>query len=702
MAAAHRLLIHFALRYPFLIVLTIILGFSGALFNGISTALIVPLLLGFLGQDTGLLDEGPPALQKVMQFFDQFSGDWKFIAMIGTVVGALMLKNLAMYLTVVVATHLSRRLVNGIRTEGIELLLNLDLAYFAKQKVGNLVNIVNYEVGRTASAIRIGISMFTTVVTITVFVGLLVILSWQLTLVTVGLLSVIVGINQWFVRRARHYGRTLSQKSKDYSNKLLEILTGIRLIKTVSYEEHEYQNIVRFIQEREQAEFLSQVNYAAIPPFNELSGILTLLGIVVIGRMLFADQVQALSTILLTYLAVLTRLLPLVSRLNGERSRFANNAISAGVTAAFLDPRDKPRMQVGAETELELKTQVCFKDVSFAYPGQKENVLHHIDLTVPKGKTLALVGASGAGKSTLVDLVPRFYDPTSGQITIDELDIREFTLPTLRGQLGVVSQDTFLFNNTIRFNLTYGLSDVTETELEDAIRRANAHEFIKQLPAGLETEIGDRGVMLSGGQRQRLAIARALLRNPSILILDEATSALDTVSERLVQGAIDELCRDRTTLVIAHRLSTIQQADQIVVLDQGRVVEVGTHQELLHKNGQYAKLHNMQFGSTRGPKVVLPTNAALIRASIRASHELRTRLSYEVRSRLNALLGLLQLLADDLVDTPEERQELIAESYDAAMTLLNTLSFFEERGARLPKESPAERKAAVLNAAQQY
>ncbi|MGB0560522.1 MAG: ABC transporter ATP-binding protein [Spirulinaceae cyanobacterium] len=696
MAAAHRLLIRFALRYPLLIVLTVVLGFSGALFNGISTALIVPLLLGFLGQDTGLLKSGPPALQAVMRFFDQFSGDWKFIAMIGTVVGALVLKNLAMYLTTMVSTYLSRRLVNGMRLEGIELLLNLDLAYFAKQKVGNLVNIINHEVGRTASAIRIGISIFTTLITIAVFLGLLIMLSWKLTICAIVLLSIIVAINQWFVRRARRYGRTLSEKSQDYSNKLLEILTGIRLIKTVSNEDYEYQHIAQFIQEREEAEFLSQMNYVAIPPFNELSGILTILSIVVIGRAVFSDQISALSTILLTYLAILFRLLPLVSRLNNERSRFANNAASAEVTAAFLRPQDKPRMVAGNSPYDGLKQELRFEAVNFTYPGQADPVLHDIHLAVPKGQTLALVGASGAGKSTLVDLVPRFYDPISGRITIDGQDIQDFSLPSLRQQLGVVSQDTFLFNNTIRYNLTYGSVDVDEAQLWDAIERANAHEFIEQLPEGLETEIGDRGVMLSGGQRQRLAIARALLRNPSILILDEATSALDTVSERLVQAAIDELCRDRTTLVIAHRLSTIQQAHQIAVLDQGRVVEVGTHQELLDKHGYYAKLHAMQFGKPKRPKVVLPTNAALIRASIRASHELRTRLSYEVRSRLNALLGLLQLLTDGLVDTPEERQELIAESYHVALALLNTLSFFEERGARLPKESPAERKAALL------
>ncbi len=443
--STNRLLLRFALNYPMLIFWTVVLGFSGALFNGISTALVVPLLLGFLGQDTGLLEQGPPALKTVMAFFDRFPGEWKFLAMIGTVIIAIVLKNIALYLTAIVSNYLSQSLVNGMRLQGAQLLLKLDLDYFSKQKIGNIVNYLNNEVSRTASAVKIAITMFTTIITVFVFVCILIWLSWQLTLAAGLFLSLVLLINQWFINRAKQYGRILSLKSQEYSNKLLEILTGIRLIKSVSNEEEEYHHLERFIREREQAEFASQSNYAIIAPINEISGILTILGIVIIGRYLFIDQLQSLSTILLIYLVTLFRLLPFVGKLNGERSRFANVAPSAEITAYFLREDDKPIMSKGTHSYHNLEQGIDFQGVSFQYPGYQDMILKEINLWVPKGKTTALVGASGAGKSTLVDLVPRFYDPVAGRILIDGVDLREFDLTTLRRAMGVVSQDTFLF-----------------------------------------------------------------------------------------------------------------------------------------------------------------------------------------------------------------------------------------------------------------
>jgi subfamily B ATP-binding cassette protein MsbA len=248
----------------------------------------------------------------------------------------------------------------------------------------------------------------------------------------------------------------------------------------------------------------------------------------------------------------------------------------------------------GARTLPAFRDRIRYEHVSFAYrPGLP--VLHDVEFEVRRGEVVALVGASGGGKSTTLDLLSRFYDPTSGRVTIDGVDLREATLASVRGQLGVVSQETILFHDSVRANIAYGMNGVPLSRVEDAARAAHAHDFIARLPDAYDTLIGDRGVLLSGGERQRLAIARALLRNPPILLLDEATSALDTESERLVQEALERLMRDRTVLVIAHRLSTVQHADRILVFDSGRIVQQGRHEELLAGSGPYRRLHELQF-----------------------------------------------------------------------------------------------------------
>ena len=280
---------------------------------------------------------------------------------------------------------------------------------------------------------------------------------------------------------------------------------------------------------------------------------------------------------------------------------------------------------------------------------------------------MALVGASGAGKSTLVDLLPRFYDPTSGKVTIDGCNLKDYNFKSLRRSMGIVSQDTYLFNNTLRYNIAYAHPEATESDIIAAIKQANAYEFIEQLPQQLDTQVGDRGILLSGGQKQRIAIARAILSNPDILILDEATSALDTVSEKLVQRALEELSRDRTTIAIAHRLSTIQKADCIAVLHQGKIVETGTHTELLNRNGYYANLYRIQFSQES------PSGLETVRDNI------PLEMIREIRTRLNPTIGYLGLLADEIVDSPEERQELTQEAYDAAVRILKTVQFLEEK-----------------------
>lgn len=662
----NQLLLSYALRYPGWIVLTVLLGFSSALFNGVSTTLIVPFVLGFLGKGDISLKAGPPLIQKALSFFDSVDGGNNLVVMIVVVVLFIVLKNLAIYLNAIVSGHLSRKLVKDIRKEGIKLLLEVDLDFFSKTEIGDIINKISNEIGRAAGAIRIAVNIFTTSSTILVFVGILISISWRLTIASTCLLLLVTLTNQYLIRRAKKFGKVLSEKSRSYSTALLEILTGIRVIKSISNEEAEYQRIERFIDERERADQQSQANYDAIGPINEVTGTLAILAIVFLGKAFFWQQIDAFSTVLLIYLYVLFRLLPIVSLLNSQRSGFANAAPGTEIVAEFLQRDNKPFMANGQSLYTKIEQGIRLEGVSFAYPGHDDLVLKGVDLWVPKGTTLALVGASGAGKSTMADLLPRFYDPIEGRITIDDKDLREYDIRSLRQSMGIVSQDTFLFNTSVRNNIAYGVENVTFDEVVEAARRSNAYEFIVELPQGFDTQIGDRGVLLSGGQRQRIAIARALLRDPDILILDEATSALDTVSERLVQQAIDELCRDRTTVVIAHRLSTVHKANQIAVMDKGKVVEIGTHYELIKKGGYYTRLYAMQFEQDAEDMMNAAVNDALVQTS------------YEVRTHLNPLMGFLRLVVDGLVENSGERQELTEEAYRSAIRLLRNLETLED------------------------
>ncbi len=598
-----KLTLKFLSRHPLLIVLNILLGFSGAIFNGVSTVMIVPLLMAFLGQGVINFQKGPPFLQKIISLFDNFPESQRLFFMFLSVVLAIILKNIATYSASIVSTYLSRNLMNDMRLDGLKLLLDVDLDFYAKNRIGTIFNSLNQEITRATSSAIMLINITVNVITVTVFVVILITLSWQLTLVSLAVLSFVALLNQFFVKRAKYFGKILSQKSSQYTNRLIEILTGIRLIKTASNEKQEYQLIEQVIKDREKSDLEAQANSALIGPFNEIAGILTVLIIVIAARYLFPGQLKSFAPILLTYLLFLFRLLPLIAQLNGSRSKLANLSNSVNLATQFLRRDNKPFMEKGTEIYTDLQTGIRFADVYFSYPSHKEVVLKGIDLWIPKGKIIALVGSSGSGKSTIADLLTRLYDPTTGHITIDGKDIKLYDLRSLRQAMGIVSQDTFLFNNTVDHNIAYGLEDVKEEEIIEAAKAANAYEFIIKLPKGFKTKIGDRGILLSGGQKQRLAIARALLRNPEILILDEATSALDTVSEKLVQQAIDTLSQNRTTLVVAHRLSTVQKAYQIVVLDKGKIVEVGNHEELLNKGGYYTRLYSMQFDDVPKAKV---------------------------------------------------------------------------------------------------
>ncbi|NET25993.1 ABC transporter ATP-binding protein [Okeania sp. SIO1I7] len=659
-------ILRFIRRYPFHIIGNIILGFAGGLFNGVNTALIVPILLQISGQEIELKGS-PPIIKFLLSPFDGVPEKYRLVVMLLAVILTIVLKNLTTYLKSLLSVAFTRSLTNSIKSEMIQTLMDSDLDFFTKVKVGDLTKRLGSDTAQCTQTINAYINLVTQLITISLFVSILISISWQLTLISTLLVTLIAGINQLFIRRSKKYGALLNREQKTYAIKVIETLSGIRLIKSVSSENREYKQLRKLMLSLENIALKAKMNSALIPPVNEVTSIITVISILLLGRTLFADQVANLSTILLTYLLVLFRLLPMISGINGTRNQIAKGSASFDMAVDLWRRDNKPIMKPGSIPFQKVRRKIHFNKISFSYPGNSNLVLKNVDVSVPKGKTLALVGGSGAGKSTFADLLPRFYDPISGSITIDGIDLREFDITSLRRKTGIVSQTTHLFNDTVRNNIFYARPDATEDEMIQATKQANAYDFIMELPKQWETEIGDRGVMLSGGQRQRLAIARALLQDPEILILDEATSALDTVSERLVQEAIDKLSRDRTVLVIAHRLSTIQNADQIAVLERGELVEIGTHLELLQKeDGYYRRLYSIQFGDQS-------------KADSYIDHQLLTKASYEARGSLNQIIGSLRLLADEIVDTPEEQTELTEEAFQSAISLLRTLEIFENQ-----------------------
>ncbi|WP_036479001.1 heterocyst formation ABC transporter subunit HepA [Myxosarcina sp. GI1] len=480
-----------------------------------------------------------------------------------------------------------------IRLRVFEQLQSLSLAYFNSVRSGNLINSLTTEIASLMQALNIVSVFLIRGCTLLVLMGSLFMLSWQLTIIS-GLLFVLLAVGlSTLLRRVREASFAITRANNRFASVSLEFINGIRTVNIFAAKDYERQRFYRASKGVLAASNQTRAIQALIEPVSEGGGTIMLLCILIVGFAYLIPQGLLESASFFTFLFVLLRVIPIVRTLNGVRANLSKCSGPIDNIRELLSKKDKPYLTNGQIQFSKLRQGIELVNLDFGYEPDKP-VLHDLSLNITRGKTVALVGSSGAGKSTIADLITRFYDPTRGKITIDGIELSKFDIDSLRRKIAVVSQDTFIFNTSVRDNIAYGLTDVSEARIIEAARRANAWKFIQKLPQGLDTQLGDRGVLLSGGQRQRLAIARALLRNPEILILDEATSALDSISERLIQQSLEQLAAGRTVIAIAHRLSTIMRADKVVVLEQGRIVEQGTYQELLQQRGQLWQYHRMQ------------------------------------------------------------------------------------------------------------
>ena len=508
-----------------------------------------------------------------------------------TILFVFVVKNIFLYIKNIALTYVQFNLITSIRTSIYDHFHSLSLSFFDKAKSGELTSIVVTDVANMRIAFGTSFHrIFVEPINILMFISLLFVINVKLALYALIIVPLTGFIIFWIGRSIRRKSMRTAKQIAGIMGILTEILNSIRVVKAFGTEAYERK---RFKKEQNQYYDLisrrARLRLTASPITETIGAVIGVfllwvggLDVLVAGTMSPEDFIR--------FILILFSVLGPIRLLSNVSVDLQKGAASAERVFAILDLPPEIMDKPDAKTIDTFSGKIDFWDVGFNYE-EGETILDGVSFSIPKGQVVALVGPSGAGKSTIADLIPRFYDVESGAILIDGINIRDVKLASLRNQMGIVTQETILFNETIEFNITYGVEDYSQEELDEAAKAANAYDFILEQPEGFQTVIGEKGVKLSGGQRQRLAIARAILRNPPILILDEATSSLDTESERKVQTALENLMQDRTTLVIAHRLSTIQRADAIVVLDKGKIVETGTHNSLLNEKGLYAQLY---------------------------------------------------------------------------------------------------------------
>ncbi|MBM3252878.1 MAG: ABC transporter ATP-binding protein [Candidatus Omnitrophica bacterium] len=573
---------------------------SSVFTSGVSIGMIIPLVDRVLGGKPIVITGYIPDFLKALIIRINSIPPYRLLNyMIFWLILVFMLKALFTFFQSYFMNDASQRVVRDIKEVLYSKFLTLPINYFDTNRAGTLVSRITYDAGVIQNSITEGLTdlIYHSLQILVCLCAIFIIkvafsISWFFLLVSLIIPPLVVLPIVKIGRKLRKISRQSQEKMADINTMLYETITGMRIVKAFAMEDYERN---RFIQQNNQfykINMKSIKRMIAIGPFSEFIGIVTAVFILWFG----GKEVVLGRLSLGAFIAYLAALLSLVRPFNRlSRVYGVNQQALAAATRIFVILDTEPLITQSKDAvELShFKEKIEFKDVSFNYDGQE--VLKDINFSVKAGDIIAVVGPSGVGKTTLVNLIPRFYDPLKGAILIDGKDIREITLKSLRERIGIVTQETILFNDTVFANITYGRLDIPRQAVFEAAKVANAHDFIMRLPRQYDTILGERGFKISGGERQRVAIARAVLKNPPILILDEATSQLDSESELLVQQAIENLMRGRTVFLIAHRLSTIRHASKIVVLENGRIVEMGTQDELLEKNGAYKRYYAMQF-----------------------------------------------------------------------------------------------------------
>ena len=578
--------------FPLLFVFSLVFPALAAVFEGVG----VGFLLGFL---QNLLDPGGEPFRTGLSWFDKAilgidtDQTSRLLRISGLVLCSTWIRGLLSFWAELFQRKSQMALVNRLYKRVFEQLQSLDLKFFSQTKAGEILNTMTAEVNQLQNAISALNALFSRGVVVLVYLVISFLISWQLSLISFLLFSLVSAALVNLNRRIRETSFLVSKSRGQLTSRASEFIAGIRTVKAFSTQDFERQRFYGASDQFSDASVEIYRRNAIVRPLADALGSTILIAMILVGTLALVPAQTLEMSALFTFLFVLLRMVPAIQQLNGSLAVMSLLRGSVDNIQALLRTEDKSYLENGTKLFSGLTSGIKINSIDFGYEPTELN-LKQVTVTIPKGSNVALVGASGAGKSTLADLIVRFYDPLTGVILFDDVDLKDYDIFSIRSCIAMVSQETFIFNATVRDNIAYGLPERTDEEVFQASRLANAEEFILDLPEGFGTVLGDRGVRLSGGQRQRIAIARALLREPDILILDEATSALDSVSEKLIQESIDVLSQGRTVITIAHRLSTIENADKVIVMDSGEIIEQGTYHELLSRKGKLWEYHKMQ------------------------------------------------------------------------------------------------------------
>ena len=573
--------------------LTVALTVVGAALEAAGITLLIPFLSNLLNPDAEPIASGYAWIDHWILAVDAPRVE-RLYRISAIILGSVWLRVGASYLSKYYSVRLTESVLHRLRRQAVDQLQAVALSFFSDTRSGTIINTLTTEMQRLRMLFSIANTTFSNSFMLVTYGAAIIFMSWQLSLVALLFCLVLFFMLSGFLKKLRDNGQAIARTNGRIASTITEIIGGIRTIMEFGTQRYEAGKFKEVSAESRDVIVQATTRSGLVGPLTQGVASTALIVMVIFAVQFLILRGLMSTATLLAFMVVLLRLLPILRQVNDARAQWSIYRGSLDDVAELLQDKGKPYLPDGRRPLSSFDEGITVDHVSFGYePGQR--VLKDLSLTFPHGTTTAIVGASGAGKSTLADLVARLYDPTEGRILLDGTDLREYRLSDLRRVFAVVNQSTHLFNMTARENIAYGLEDVSEARIREVARKANALGFIEEMDKGFDTMMGERGARLSGGQRQRIAIARALLRDPDILILDEATSALDSVSEKAVQESLEYLMQGRTVIVIAHRLSTVENADRVIVLEEGRIAEQGTYQELLDEEGQLWEYHKIQF-----------------------------------------------------------------------------------------------------------